>query len=106
MLQHNMPATGSVALRAGKNAHIAHAAMISMHTLCCGMPILALALATLSGAAAGTSLLVVTSRQIHNALHAHEFAILGASATLVSLGALFEVMAMRTGHRRGFSPLF
>ncbi len=97
---------GIEALKAGKKAHVAHAAMISMHALCCGMPILAVMLAALSGAAAGTSLLVVVSRQVHNALHAHEFWILGVSAALVSLGGLFEVLAVRSGLRKRFSPLF
>ena len=106
MLQHNTSILGAKALRAGKKAHVAHAAVISMHALCCGMPILAVMLAALSGAAAGTSLLVVVSRQVHNALHAHEFWILGVSATLVTLGAVFEVLAVRAGLRRRFSPLF
>lgn len=106
MLQHNTSVLGARALKAGKKAHIAHAAMISIHTLCCGMPILAVMLAALSGAAAGTSLLVVVSRQVHTALHAHEFWILGLSATLVTLGAVFEVLALRAGLRRRFSPLF
>ena len=80
--------------------------MISMHALCCGLPIVAVTLAALSGAAAGTSLFVVTSRQVHAALHAHEIWILLASAILVSVGALFERAAIKSGHRRRISPLF
>ena len=103
MLQHNV---NSRAAAAGEKAHLAHAAVIGLHTFCCGLPILALALAALSGAAAGTSLLVATSQRIHAALHAHEIWILVASASLVSLGAVFEVLALRSGKRRHFSPLF
>ena len=99
MLQHNTA-------QAGERAHIAHAAMISLHALCCGLPIAAVTLAAISGVTSGTSLLVMTSRQIHNALHAHEIWILAASASLVSVGAVLELVALRAKHRRWFSPLF
>lgn len=99
MLQHN-------AHKAGERAHVAHAAMISLHTLCCGLPIIALALSAASGVASGTSLFVVSSQQVHGAIHAHEIWILAASLALVVIGGLYELAAQRSGARRGFSPLF
>lgn len=104
MLQHNTQATAVLA--GGQRAHVAHAAMISLHALCCGLPILALMLTALSGAAAGTTLLLTTSREVHAALHTHELWILAVSVVLVTVGGLFEVAAIRAGLRRWISPLF
>src|SRR5262249_36817161 len=104
MLQHNMPlgatSAGLGASRAGAKAHLAHAAVIAMHTLCCGLPILALTLAGLSGVSAGASLFVVSTTRVHNLLHAHEIWILALSGTLVTGGAILEWLAMRSGARQ------
>lgn len=98
MLQHN--ATH------GDRAHLAHAAMISLHAFCCGMPALAMMLMALSGAASGGSIFVVTTQRLHAALHGQEIWILAASAVLVGIGGLFELAARRGGARRGFPWLF
>ena len=92
--------------RGGDRAHLAHAAMISLHALCCGLPVVALALAAASGAATGVSLFLAASQNLHAVLHQHEIWILALSATLVSLGGWFEWRAWRSGARRGISPLF
>src|SRR5215470_10533619 len=112
MLQHNMPlgaagaGLGAGAARAGAKAHLAHAAVIAMHSLCCGLPILALAMAGLSGVSAGASLFVVESARLHAILHAHEIWILVLSGTLVTGGAGLEWLAIRNRARRRPSPLF
>ena len=108
MLQHNISsqAHGHGVARAGAQAHLAHAAVIAMHTFCCGLPILALALAGLSGVSAGASLFVVSSQRLHGLLHAHEIWILALSGALVSGGAALEWSAIRAGVRRRPSPLF
>ncbi len=99
MLQHNIA-------RAGDRAHVAHAAMISLHALCCGLPIVALMLAALSGASSGATAFLVVTRDIHGALHAHEIWILAGSALLVSLGGVMELAARRNGMKRGTPWLF
>ncbi len=104
MLQHNAPAARLT--KAGEKAHVAHAAMISLHALCCGLPLAALALATLSGVASGTSVLVLASQQVHGLLHSHEYWILVASLLLVAIGGYFELGARRAHKRRSISPLF
>ena len=80
--------------------------MISLHTLCCGLPVLALGLVALSGATAGTSVLLAVSQTLHGALHDREYWILALSAVLVGAGAWFELRSWRSGARRRVSPLF
>lgn len=99
MLQHNIA-------KVGQRAHVAHAAMISLHTLCCGLPILALTLVALSGAASGASIFLATSQKLHGILHQHEPWILAISASLVILGGFLEWRTIQSGHRRTLSPLF
>jgi hypothetical protein len=102
MLHHNTSARV-----AGRRAHLAHAALIGLHTLCCGMPILALAAVALSGTASGLALFASSAERFHALLHAHEIWILGASAGLVTLGGLFEAGARREeSSARGFPWLF
>lgn len=103
MLQHNSEQNLA---RAGQHAHVAHAAMISLHTLCCGLPVLAMAAATLSGAAAGATAFESFAGDLHGLLHEHEEWILGLSAGLVGLGGLFEWGARRQGLKRGFPVMF
>lgn len=99
MLQHN-------ALHAGKRAHVAHAAVMGLHALCCGVPALAVTAAALSGAASGAALASESFKEFHNLLHAHEGWILAISAGLVLAGALLEVAARRGGRQHGFPWLF
>ena len=89
MLQHN-------AERTGKQAHIAHAAVLSLHTLCCGLPALAVTLTALSGAAAsGTIAFSSFFGDLHALIHGNELWILALSAFLVSLGGAMEFAARR-----------
>jgi hypothetical protein len=99
MLQHN-------GLRAGKQAHIAHAAMVSLHALCCGLPALAMLAAAVSGAASGIAVLADFVKPFHDLLHAHEGWILVLSAGLVLVGGGLELQARRGPHRHGFPWLF
>src|SRR5262249_5709903 len=87
-------------------AHLAHATMISLHALCCGMPILAMALVAMSGAATSATLFAVTAGEVHGAIHAHEPLILLGSALLVSVGGFFEYSSRCGGHKHGFPWLF
>ncbi|HVZ99100.1 MAG TPA: hypothetical protein VG841_02160 [Caulobacterales bacterium] len=80
--------------------------MISLHALCCGMPILALTLAALSGASSGATAFFVATHDLHEALHAHEVWILAGSAGLVGTGGVLEFAARRQGLRHGFPWLF
>jgi hypothetical protein len=98
MLQHN-------SAKAGQKAHLAHATVMSLHVLCCGLPALALAAAAVSGATSGIALLSQSVVAIHNFLHEHELWILILSAALVVTGGWLEASARRH-HRRGFPWLF
>lgn len=80
--------------------------MLGLHTLCCGLPALALAATALSGATSGVALFATTADGFHALLHAHEIWILGVSAALVIAGGLFEVGARRMGGGRGFPWMF
>jgi len=90
MLQHNTE-------RAGRRAHLAHAAVVGVHAICCGMPVLAMLAAGVSGVTSGTALLATSVESIHDLLHAHEVWILSLSALLVAIGAGLEVAARRNG---------
>jgi hypothetical protein len=92
MLQRN-------AIVGGRQAHVAHAALIGLHTICCGMPVLAVALTALAGATSGVVLLSRSVGHLHHILHAHEVWILLLSATLVIVGGVLEVSARRGGGR-------
>lgn len=95
MLQRNVP----------RHAHVAHAAVVGFHALCCGVPALAMLAAALSGTAATVALLPDVYEHFHRAVHAYEGWILALSAALVTLGAWLEVM-VRRGHGHGFPWLF
>lgn len=103
MLQHNMPRTMH---RAGRKAHLAHAAVVGVHTICCGMPALAMAAAGLSGLASGTAILAGSMASLHGLLHAHEVWLLSLSAALVALGGTLEVLARRGAAPKLFPWLF
>ena len=99
MLQRNTP-------QAPRRAHLAHAAVVGLHALCCGLPALAMLAAGLSGAASGIALFSGAFSVVHQFLHAHEIWILGVSAALVTLGAWLEVSTRRTHPGHGFPSLF
>lgn len=101
MLQHNTLGAG-----AGRSAHLAHAAMMGLHTICCGVPALALMLTALSGAAAGVALFAQAASEVHALIHAHEIWIMAASAGLVIGGGLLELSSRRARAGRGFPWLF
>ena len=101
MLQHNMPIA-----EAGRRAHWAHAGVVSLHAICCGMPALMLALTALSGAAAGVTMVAQAASELHALLHAHEIWVLAASAALVAGGGALELAARRGQASRGFPWLF
>jgi hypothetical protein len=88
MLQHN--------ISAGRHAHVAHAAVLSLHMFCCGIPTLAVTLGALTGfAASGTLAASGLFGAVHRAIHGHELWILAVSAALVSVGGLMEMFARR-----------
>jgi len=99
MLQHN-------SARAGKKAHIAHAAVVGLHALCCGLPALALLAAAVSGATSGVTVLANAFAPVHDFLHQHEVWILAVSAALVVLGGILEAVSRRGAHKHGFPWLF
>jgi hypothetical protein len=96
MLQHNVAPTA-------KSAHLAHAAVLSVHSLCCGLPALAVTLAALgvSGISFGGAL-----TGLHTLIHGHEFWILALSAVLVTVGGAMEWNARRSCGAKGAPWLF
>lgn len=99
MLQHNTA-------RAGKRAHVAHAAMMGLHAFCCGLPALAMAAAAISGTTSGAALLQDRAAEFHGLLHAHEVWILVVSAGLVLIGGALEASARRARVTKGFPVMF
>jgi hypothetical protein len=87
----------------GKSAHLAHAAVLSLHSLCCGLPALAVTLAALgvSGISFGGAL-----SGLHALIHGNEFWILALSAILVTLGGVMEFNARKACRARGAPWLF
>jgi uncharacterized membrane protein HdeD (DUF308 family) len=100
MLQHN------TAAGAGRRAHLAHAAVVGLHALCCGLPALALMLTAASGATTGITLFAEYAGEAHAILHAHELWILALSAILVTVGGVLELASRRGHKRRGLSWLY
>ncbi len=90
----------------GRKAHLAHAAVVGLHTLCCGVPALALMLAALSGAATGVTLFAQATGRLHAILHAHEMWILALSAALVAVGGVLELNSRRNGRHRSVPWLY
>ena len=99
MLQHNI-------IQTGKKAHIAHAAVVSLHALCCGLPALAMVAAALSGAATGIVVVSDLLAKFHDFMHTHEIWILALSATLVLVGGVLELSARRRAPVAGIPWLF
>lgn len=86
-----------------KSAHLAHAAVLSLHSLCCGLPALAVTLAALgvSGLNLGGTL-----TGLHTLIHSHELWILGLSGGLVVVGGLMELAQRRRRRHSGAPWLF
>jgi hypothetical protein len=86
-----------------KSAHLAHAAVLSLHSICCGLPALAVGLAALgvSGIDLGGAL-----TGLHALIHGHELWILALSAGLVILGGLVEIGLHRSHAHKGVPWLF
>jgi hypothetical protein len=99
MLQHN-------AARTGRQAHLAHAAVLSLHSLCCGLPALAVTLAALGVSAGGLTTLGGAFVQFHAFMHGNELWILALSAALVTIGGVMEVNARRSHDHKGVPWLF
>jgi len=97
MLQRNASNPG--------RAHLAHAAVVGLHAICCGLPAAAMLIAGLSGAVSASVLLPDSFEVFHRMLHGYEGWILALSAVLVALGAWLEIDARR-GRRQGFPWLF
>jgi hypothetical protein len=98
MLQHN-------AIQTGKRAHLAHAAVVGLHALCCGLPALAM-LSAAAGAAASAALIADFIGPFHAFLHQHELWVLAVSGLLVTVGAALEAWARRRPDGHGFPWLF
>jgi hypothetical protein len=79
----------------GRRTHWAHVAVVALHTLCCGLPLVA----SLSGLAASAALMGGVLR-FHTFLHGRELWLLGVSASLVALGAFAEWRFTRGGQQR------
>lgn len=90
----------------GRRAHLAHAAVVSLHALCCGLPALALMLTAATGATAGFTLFAEYTAEAHAILHAHEIWILALSAVLVTAGGVLELMVRRDGSHKGVPWLY
>jgi hypothetical protein len=90
MLQRNVS-------NARHKAHAAHAAMVGLHSLCCGLPALAMLASAVSGATSGVTIFASYFSDFHTLLHAHELWILVVSASLVTVGGVLEITARRAG---------
>ncbi len=86
-----------------RSAHLAHAAVLSLHSICCGLPALAVVLAALgvSGVSLGSGL-----AGLHALIHGHELWILALSTTLVLIGGFMELNHRRTHQNPGVPWLF
>jgi hypothetical protein len=87
--------------RNATRAHWAHAGVVALHTLCCGLPLAV----SLLGLAASASLMggVLTW---HAVLHERELWLLAGSAALVAIGAFAEWRFVRADRGRRISALF
>lgn len=104
MLQHNVHQRAQRA--PGDTAHWAHAAVVSLHAICCGLPVLAMVLATGATAGSGWAAFAASSSSLHDLLHAQELWVLAVSGALVAIGGGFELVSRRGGADRGIPWLF
>lgn len=97
MLQRNISA---------RHTHIAHATVVGLHAICCGLPALAVTAVAVSGAASGFVLLSSYVQALHALLHGHELWLIGVSALFVTGGGTLELMLRRNGDVRSFPWMF
>lgn len=83
MLQHNTHASRG---DTGGRAHWAHAALVGMHALCCGLP----AAMALLGVAIGALAWAAPIVRLHTFLHGYEPEMLMLSFALVAIGGFAE----------------
>lgn len=83
----------------GQHAHVAHLAVVGLHTLCCGLPIAAGAFVALAGAGVGGVALL--ANDLHKVLHGYEAWVLAGSAALLGLGLWLEARGRRGRRNRG-----
>jgi len=112
MLQHNSPTrpetskSGASKSGAAKNeahrAHWAHAAVLSLHAICCGAPIALLLVGAVTASVVGAGWVLGA----HAFLHAHEFWLLALSGSLVVYGGFGEWRARKSGAHAGFPVLW
>ncbi|MGE3302624.1 MAG: hypothetical protein AB7M12_05870 [Hyphomonadaceae bacterium] len=95
MLQYNSS-------RAAKTRapHLAHAAVVGIHALCCGAPAALALMGAALGAAVGGGVIL----KMHAWLHGYEPAVLALSFFLVVLGGIGEWRRRKS--RRGFPALY
>jgi hypothetical protein len=80
-------------------AHRAHLAVVALHILCCGLPVLA----AFAGVGIGASVIGAQVTSLHGFVHLHEVKILALSAALVLVGGVLEA---RNRNRTRFPVLF
>lgn len=97
MLQHNITA---------RHTHAAHAAVVALHAICCGLPALAVTAVAVSGAASGFVLASSYVQTLHALLHGHELWLIGVSALFVTAGGVMELMLRRRGGSQTFPWMF
>ncbi|OQW63146.1 MAG: hypothetical protein A4S17_07455 [Proteobacteria bacterium HN_bin10] len=86
-----------------RRAHLAHAAVMGLHALCCGLPALLVIVA--ASAASSVTLMSDFVAEFHDFMHRHEIWILVVSAALVGIGGWLEANARRRAGG-GFPWLF
>lgn len=107
MLQHNVHAHDNAPHDHGAHkAHWAHAIVVSLHALCCGLPAMAMLIAAVSGAASASVLLPEFFVEFHAFMHAYELWILVGSALLVIIGGILELAHRRLHPHLGFPWLY
>ncbi|KAF0170155.1 MAG: hypothetical protein IV086_11915 [Hyphomonadaceae bacterium] len=93
-------AHAGVGVGGAHRTHWAHVAVVALHAICCGLPILA----SIAGLATSAALVGGVLR-FHTFLHARELWLVAISAVLVAGGWIAERrLIRRTG--QGVSPLF
>jgi hypothetical protein len=100
MLQHNKAEPAGA-----HHAHLAHAAVVSLHVLCCGLPAAFALASALVGVGVSVGMLAVGGviTRVHAFLHGYELWVLALSAALVTVGGLAE---WRNPHRGRVPALF
>ena len=100
MLQYN-----EAEVDTGRQAHLAHAAVVSLHALCCGIPAGFALISALAGMGLSASMIAVGGviGRVHAFLHGYELWVLALSACLVTIGGWAE---WRRANRKRLPVLF